>query len=97
MTKGEIYLYDYDDTLLYERVYGYIGERKLIIETWKMLMGEKFERMYFQIHPRTRPDLVAVDGTNRKMPFEKKTSLLIKKPMERFPAIYDNTNRSLYK
>lgn len=50
---GMIYLYDFNDVLLYGNKYRNVFERKNIVAKWKRLYGANFRNCYIQIAPYT--------------------------------------------
>lgn len=65
MISGTIYLYDRSGSdVIDERKYKCPKERKTIIDLWKSLYGEGFEKCIIQVSPEVNVLHIAPDGTN---------------------------------
>lgn len=86
MTRGYITLYDFDGREIKKRFYHCKSYRNSIIEGWEKIYANKMNRMYFQLLPIVRCDLVRADGRNSLRPSEYRPQSTIKRPQ----AIYSN-------
>ena len=64
MIHGTIELYGQDDTMVAHSKYKGVQERKRIIEKWKGLYAEAFNKCYFLIIPIVDVTKVTLNGEN---------------------------------
>lgn len=79
------------DLLVSSLMYKSIDQRNRIINDWIKLHGQKIEEYFFQIVPDIEPEPPKIIKKKEEM-----TDDAPKPILRRPPAIYDNTNRSLY-
>lgn len=83
MIHGRIELYGQDDTMVAHSKYNCVRVRKDIIEKWKGLYAEAFNKCYFIIIPIVDVSKVKLDGENygvKEINGHKRQSRKLEKP-----------------
>jgi hypothetical protein len=88
MSRGKIELYGQDDTMVAHYKYNCVKARKEIIEKWKGLYAEAFNKCYFIIIPIVDISMVKLNGENyglKELYEYKRQSRKLEKPKKSVP------------
>jgi hypothetical protein len=91
--SGVMTLYDFDGSVVMQRLYDSKKKRASVLLEWSKLFGSLYNRMHIHYKPFARVDLVHKDGTNSLRPNKREP-----KPAKivRPPAVYDNIKNYNY-
>lgn len=89
--SGVIVLYNREGEQVFYSKYSGKKERQEKLDSWKNRVGSKrFQDMYYHVLPEVRPELVSKEGLNARRVADK--DKILKVPIKRPPANYDNKN-----